>query len=291
MKNPIYLINKRFSSLRPSEKRVAEYIQKNMDEVILSSLQKVANKCNTSDATVLRFCKAIGYLGFDDFKVSLVPELLKVGSANYNQLEPKQNGNGIHESLQKNFLKQMYSLLLNSDQKIIVKVASHISRANKILVIGLGGSAGGAHIFCDSLGSLGILSFCLQDRSIMQNAVPTLNSEDVIVGISHSGETLEIVSAVKSAKEYGAHTICITNYSPSSLADVTQLPLITGVPSNLLGSYSCQARISQLVILELILHELSKLVEKRDDNHLLNSQSENKQTNKKTNIQKKELTL
>jgi DNA-binding MurR/RpiR family transcriptional regulator len=167
----------------------------------------------------------------------------------------------------------------------------HISRANKILVIGLGGSAGVAHIFCDSLGSLGILSFCLQDRSIMQNAVPTLNSEDVIIGISHSGETLEIVSAVKSAKEYGAHTICITNYSPSSLADVTQLPLITGVPSNLLGSYSCQARISQLVILELILHELSKLVEKRDDNHLLNSQSENKQTNKKTNIQKKELTL
>jgi len=282
MKNPIYLINKRFSSLRPSEKRVAEYIQKNMDEVILSSLQKVANKCNTSDATVLRFCKAIGYLGFDDFKVSLVPELLKVGSANYNQLEPKQNGNGIHESLQKNFLKQMYSLLLNSDQKIIVKVASHISRANKILVIGLGGSAGVAHIFCDSLGSLGILSFCLQDRSIMQNAVPTLNSEDVIIGISHSGETLEIVSAVKSAKEYGAHTICITNYSPSSLADVTQLPLITGVPSNLLGSYSCQARISQLVILELILHELSKLVENRDDNHLLNSQSENKQTKKQT---------
>ena len=282
MKNPIYLINKRFSSLRPSEKRVAEYIQKNMDEVILSSLQKVANKCNTSDATVLRFCKAIGYLGFDDFKVSLVPELLKVGSANYNQLEPKQNGNGIHESLQKNFLKQMYSLLLNSDQKIIVKVASHISHANKILVIGLGGSAGVAHIFCDSLGSLGILSFCLQDRSIMQNAVPTLNSEDVIIGISHSGETLEIVSAVKSAKEYGAHTICITNYSPSSLADVTQLPLITGVPSNLLGSYSCQARISQLVILELILHELSKLVENRDDNHLLNSQSENKQTKKQT---------
>ena len=290
MKNPIYLINKRFSSLRPSEKRVAEYIQKNMDEVILSSLQKVANKCGTSDATVLRFCRSIGYLGFEDFKISLVPELLSKGSTAYIQIDQNQKVNGVNKALQKNFRQQVDSVLINTDDKNLVLVASHISRANKILVIGLGGSAGVAHIFCDSLGSLGILSFCLQDRSIMQNAVPTLNSEDVIVGISHSGETLEIVSAVKSAKEYGAHTICITNYSPSSLADVTQLPLITGVPSNLLGSYSCQARISQLVILELILHELSKLVEKRDDNHLLNSQSENKQKNKQTN-KNKELTL
>ena len=285
MKNPIYLINKRFNSLRPSEKRVAEYVQKNMDEVILSSLQKVANKCGTSDATVLRFCRSIGYLGFEDFKISLVPELLSKGSTAYIQIDQNQKVNGVNKALQKNFRQQVDSVLINTDDKDLVLVASHISRANKILVIGLGGSAGVAHIFCDSLGSLGILSYCLQDRSIIQNVVPTLISGDVIVGISHSGETEEVVSAVKSANVYGAYTICITNFSPSPLTDITQLSLITGVPSNLLGSYSCQARISQLVILELILYELSKLVVKKDNNHLLSDQSEKTQTTNK----KKEL--
>jgi hypothetical protein len=43
------------------------------------------------------------------------------------------------------------------------------------------------------------------------------------------------------------------------------------------------------VIFELILYELSKLVEKKDNNHLLNNQSENKQKNKQTKM--KELTL
>ena len=53
--------------------------------------------------------------------------------------------------------------------------------------------------------------------------------------------------------------IGITNSSQSKIASVAEFPLITGVPMNLMGSYSCQARISQLVILELILSEIAKL--------------------------------
>lgn len=267
MKNPLFLINKRFNSLRKSEKLVAEYVQKHMDEVILLSLQALATKCGTSDATVLRFCRSLGYLGFADFKISLVPELLSKGRAAYVELKNNSPNNSVGKILEQNFRLQVDSALVNIDNEILSLIAQHISRANKIIIIGLGGSAGVAHIFCDSLGSLGILSHCLQDRSIIQNVVPLLNSGDIVIGISHTGETEEVVSAINSAKEYGAHTVCITNFSPSPLADISELPLITGVPSNLLGSYSCQARICQLVILELILYELSKLVMPENVNH------------------------
>ena len=259
MASPIYLINKRYNSLRKSEKRVAEYVQQHMDEVVLLSLQGLARKCDTSDATVLRFCKSLGYLGFADFKISIVPELLSKGDAAYMDAHPKHETNGTDKIFQQNFRQQVDLVLKNKDEKIISEVSRHISQANKILVIGLGGSAGVAHIFCDSLGSLGIFGSFLQDRSIIQNIVPTLRAGDVIIGISHTGETEEVVSALKSASEYGAHTICLTNYSPSPLADIAQYPLVTGVPSNLFGSYSCQARISQLMIMELILFELSEM--------------------------------
>ncbi|MEN8251532.1 MAG: SIS domain-containing protein, partial [Bacteroidota bacterium] len=123
-----------------------------------------------------------------------------------------------------------------------------------------GGSAGVAQIFCDSLGSLGVFSNYFRDRSLIQNIIPILNTDDVIVGISHSGETEEIVMAIKKAKEYGATTVGITNSSQSKLASVAELQLITGVPMNLMGSYSCQARISQLVILELVLNEIANFL-------------------------------
>jgi len=258
--NPIFMINKRYNSLSKSEKRVAEYIQKHMDEAVVLTLQGLAKKCDTSDATVLRFCRSLGYIGFADFKISLVPELLRTGKKVYLEVYKKDGTGDIKEGLKQNFVNQAESTLNNCNIKILSSLALKISKANKVIIIGLGGSAGVAQIFCDSLSSLGIFSSFLHDRSIIQNVVPMLKAPDVLVGISHSGETEEIISAIKTAREYGAMTIGITNFSPSGLADAAQFPLLTDVPSNLLGSYSCQARISQLVILELILYEISKLL-------------------------------
>lgn len=270
--NPIFMINKRYNSLSKSEKRVAEYIQKHMDEAVVLTLQGLANKCDTSDATVLRFCRSLGYMGFADFKISLVPELLRSGKKVYLEAYNKNGTGDIKEELKQNFINQVGSTLNNCDIKILSLLALKISKANKVMIIGLGGSAGVAQIFCDSLSSLGIFSSYLHDRSIIQNVVPMLNSNDVLVGISHSGETEEIISAIKTAREYGAVTIGITNFLPSGLADAAQYPLLTVVSSNLLGSYSCQARISQLVILELILYEISKLL-KSDYNNFNSKQN------------------
>lgn len=108
-----------------------------------------------------------------------------------------------------------------------------IIKANRIIIIGIGGTAGVAYILSDSLGGLGIYSNYLNDRSIIQNIIPTLNETDVVIGISHSGESEEIVSAIKAAHEYGLVTISLTNFSPSPLSDVSKYTLLTSVPENL----------------------------------------------------------
>jgi DNA-binding MurR/RpiR family transcriptional regulator len=257
MKSPTYLINKQYNRLRKSEKRVAEYVQQHMDEVVLMSLQGLAKKCGTSDATVLRFCRSLGYMGFSDFKTSLVPELLSSGQKTYVDIEQNQDPASIKDIFHRNFHQQLDSTLKNCDYDILCLTAQYINNANKILIVGLGGSAGVANIFCDSLISLGIYNSFHQDRSIIQNAVTTMTTGDVLLGISHSGETEEIVSAARMAREYGAVTVGVTNFSPSPLTDVCEFILLTSVPDNLLGSYSCQARISQLALLELVLNEIS----------------------------------
>lgn len=260
--SPTFLINDLFNSLSRSEKRVAEFVQKHMDETVLLTLNGLAKKCNTSDATVLRFCRSLGYLGFADFKVSLVPELLRSGKRAFIDTNNKTEPHNTREAFRQNFIIQTDSTLGNCSDEKLSFVASQIFTANKVVIMGLGGSAGVAQIFCDSLGSLGIFSNYFRDRSLIQNIIPILKSDDVVVGISHSGETEEIVTAIKKAKEFGATTFGITNSSQSKLATAVQIPLITGVPTNLMGSYSCQARISQLVILELILSEIAKLFTK-----------------------------
>jgi RpiR family carbohydrate utilization transcriptional regulator len=257
--NPITLINNLYASLSKSEKKVAEYIQEHMDEAVLLSLQGIAKKCKTSDPTVLRFCRALGYHGFSDFKISLVPELLRNGKRFYTDLNSNDELKNVKDVFKKNLSVQTDSTLDNTDIKELRKISRIIFSANRVVVVALGGSAGVAQIFCDSLGSLGIFSTYFNDRSVIQHIATILKPKDILIGISHSGETEEVVAAIRKARDNGSTTVGITNSVHSSLADSTKIPLITGVPANLMGSYSCQARISQLVILELILSEIAKL--------------------------------
>lgn len=259
------MINNRFSTLTKSERRVAEFVQEHTEVVAVSSLQALAEKCDTSDATVLRFCRSLGYMGFADFKVSLVPDLLRTHKNTYRDIGPNGNADTLKDFLRRRLDQQIDSTLRNCDESVLSVIARHVARADKVVIIGLGGSAGVGQIFCDSLGSLRVFSTFLRDRSLIQNVVPTMTSRDVLIGISHSGETEEVVSAVETARDYGAITIGVTNYAPSALADACQFSLVTGVPANLLGSYSCQARISQLALFEMVLYQLADILAEVDD--------------------------
>jgi DNA-binding MurR/RpiR family transcriptional regulator len=258
MKSPLYLINKRFNDLRKSEKRVAEFVQKHLDEAVLLTTQGLANKCNTSDATVIRFCRSLGYKTFGEFKIALVPELLQNGQSVLKDIKKESKPESIKEVFLQNLHQQTDSTVNNINFETVKIVAQNLIKANRIVIVGIGGSAGVAYILNDALGSLGIYSNYLNDRSVIQNMIPTLTKTDVIIGISHSGETEEIVSAVKTASEYGSVTIALTNFSPSPLADCSNHILLTSIPNNLLGSYSCQARISQLALLELVIIEIKQ---------------------------------
>ena len=260
MKSPIDLINKRFNSLRRSEQRVAKFVQNHTEEVVILSLQGLAKKCHTSDATVLRFCRSLGYYGFLDFKSSLVPELLRRDHKIYQEVNYDLNSDNKKNVFSQNFKQQLDSTLDNCDYEGVKVAAEKLANSGKILLVGIGGSAGVAHIFRDSLATLGIYSTCPLDRSIIQNLIPTMNHLDTIVCISHSGETEEVVRTANLANEHSIFTIGITNSLPSSLTALVNISLVTSVPENLLGGYSCQARISQLAILELVLYELSELL-------------------------------
>jgi DNA-binding MurR/RpiR family transcriptional regulator len=75
--NPLSLVEKHYGKLSKVGKRVADYVQMHPDKTILLSLQALSGKCSVSDASVLRFCRSLGFSGYQDFKAALVPELLE----------------------------------------------------------------------------------------------------------------------------------------------------------------------------------------------------------------------
>lgn len=259
----LHQINNRYPSLRKSERKVAKFVRQHYSEVVLMSLHAVAKAAGTSETTVLRFCRSLGYTGYQDFKSAMIPDLLQ-------NLQGQEAPDGDHSgSLQGRTLEQevcrhVRSTFSNLDQQAVTAVVDKLLQAPLVLVVGLAGSAGVGQIFSDLLLSIGIKSVLLGDRVEIERMTALLGTDDVVIGISHSGETEEACLALARAGSVGAVAVALTNFSPSALADAADILLLTSVPESILGSYSCTPRIAQLTILEYIARRLLETRPSRD---------------------------
>ena len=255
--NPLSLVEKHYDKLSKVGKRVADYVQMHPDKTILLSLQGLSKKCSVSDASVLRFCRSLGFSGYQDFKAALVPELLEKGTSIYQEIDVEDDFATVREKFLENLSSDIRKTLTRYSKDVIQSVSSRIIHSKNIIIIGLAGSAGVARIFNDCLLGLGIYSMYLSDRVEIERVVAQFGKDGLIFGISHSGETQEVVYGLSKGMENGVYTIGMTNFASSSVARFSGVVLLTMVPENLLGSYSCQPRIAQLALLEFIAFEIS----------------------------------
>jgi RpiR family carbohydrate utilization transcriptional regulator len=64
-----------YSSLRKSERKIADYLQQHSHQRLDVSITEFAKLLNVSEAPVSRFCRAVGFQGFQDLKLSLATSL------------------------------------------------------------------------------------------------------------------------------------------------------------------------------------------------------------------------
>ena len=78
MKSEIKLsIEAKYGDMRASEQKAANYVLKHFEEIRDMSLKELSDQCGVSQPTVLRMVRAIGFLGFKDFRYALIMELAK----------------------------------------------------------------------------------------------------------------------------------------------------------------------------------------------------------------------
>ena len=251
------LLAQRKPSLTKSEQTVAQFIQENMHEIVLMPLQVLAKNCETSEATVLRFCRSLGFSGYQDFKSTLVTQLVAAG----NTIDQEFSSAGVFSQkidvFAKTLVADITSTLANLEESALIGVADALVSASCIATVAVASSAGSARVFSDSLMSVGIRCSTFSDRVEIERYTRLMGYGDVLVGLSHSGETEEIVHAVRRAKEQGATTVAVTNFAPSALADMADFVLLTSMPESFFRSFSCIPSITQLALLQVVINLVS----------------------------------
>jgi DNA-binding MurR/RpiR family transcriptional regulator len=250
--DPLIKLRSLYSSLRESEKKAADYIESHPNEVIYLSISALAEKSDVSEASIIRLCKALGYEGYQDLKINMAKFLIEPVRYIYEELDENDDvGKIIHKVMVSN-MKAIEDTLKILDKSEVEKAINVLSKARKIEFYGVGGSGEVAFDAHHKFFKLGIPCIAYNDPHMQIMSASMLGKGDVVVGISHSGSTKDIVDSLETAKKAGAATICITSSENSPVTKVSSIKLIISAKELAYRTEPMASRIAQLSVIDVL---------------------------------------
>ncbi|MFG6176912.1 MurR/RpiR family transcriptional regulator [Halomonas sp. THAF12] len=207
-------------SLSESERKVAELIFEDIDFVTEASITGIAHRAGVSEATVTRFSRSVGCANVRDLKLRLT-RALAAGRRFIQDADPAE-GPGVVYDIATQTLALNRELLLEAD---VAGAVECLDGARQIIAFGCGG---GSSVMCQELQfrlvRLGYAVSAYPQGLLPRMVASTLDPADVVVVLSVSGYTPEMVESAQVARQYGARVIAITAVG-SPLADNADLVL------------------------------------------------------------------
>ncbi|GEK59055.1 MurR/RpiR family transcriptional regulator [Marinococcus halophilus] len=239
-----------YNSFSDKEKQIADYMLQNPETIVHSTINQVADQLSLADATVFRFCKRLGFKGYQAMKIALASDII----------EPIED---IHETIQesdtevevmakvfqsnKNALTYTQEVL---DETTVRQAVEYLLEASELHFYGSGGSGvtaqDGQHKFMRT----GLPSHAYTDAHWQVMAASQLKPNDVAIVISHSGANEDVLEAMDVAKEQGARIIAITSYAKTPISQKADLTLQTISRETEYRSEALASRLAELSLLD-----------------------------------------
>lgn len=246
-------------NLSISERAVLDYLIENKASLKDLSVESVAKSSFTSPASVVRMAKKLGYEGFKDFKVDFILANSKVEipeNKEYKDIilvQNKENYSG--KTAVENNIRALEDTIRLYSENSIKKAAEMIMTSRKILLFGKGSSGLACQDFQMKLRRID--RFCIAQDDLHEQLIDVTfaDQRDVIILISNSGETEEIVQAGIIAKENNAKIISIVRAGKSFVSDLADVVLYTSALEGEFRSAAMTSRISQMAVIDALFTE------------------------------------
>ncbi|MDG7813420.1 MurR/RpiR family transcriptional regulator [Streptococcus pneumoniae] len=229
---------------------MADYILVRDSEIVYETSSEIVSKVKVGEGTLNRFCKKIGYSGFQELKLKMTKDILELESQ-------KMSSDTFIDEIKNNYLSIVESTRKLIDGRQIELAIKLIREANQILMIGVGSSGNAAREFESSLLRIGIISKTVIDTHFQLMHTALLKDNDLIIAFSLSGSTKEVEETLLNAKRKNVKIILITNYSSRNIAKLSDCVLLTSKKESYLEGGSLMAKASQLFIIDVICTRLS----------------------------------
>jgi RpiR family carbohydrate utilization transcriptional regulator len=244
-------IRKAIPDMRKSEVKVASYVLENMDAVIHMRIVDLAQEAQVSEPTVVRFCRALGLSGFQAFKVLLAQSNTSIHGIGQFAITETDNSSDIVKKIFDTSVTQIMKVRNYLDEQQISRAVEALTKSKRVEFYGFGASGAVAMDAMHKFFRLQFSSVAYSDPHMQSMSAVTLQKNDVVVAISQSGRTKDLLHAMSIAKQQGARVISLSppNTPVSNLAD---LPIHVHINEDTDVFTPMTSRITHLLVIDCL---------------------------------------
>jgi len=244
-------------SLSPAEQRVAKLVVADPADAARRTITDLATAAQTSEATVIRFCRSVGMEGYPQLRIRLAAEAARrieppdarvVGG----DIPPGADMDQIIATIAFNDARAVEETAEQLDPAVCDQVVDAINAASRVDIYGAGASGFVALDFQQKLHRIGRTAFYWPDVHTALASAALLGKGDVAIGISHTGTTADVIEILEVARARGATTVALTNYPRSPVTEVADHILTTAARETTYRSGAMASRLAQLTVVDCL---------------------------------------
>ena len=239
------------SGLRKSEVKVAEFVLQAPQQVMHMRIVDLAQEAQVSEPTIVRFCRAIGCNGFQEFKVRIAQEMAIANNIGQFAIAEDDGIADICEKIADTTIQRLHQVKSQLQTEQISAASAASSGAQRVECYGFGPSGAVAIDAQHKFFRLQVATAAYSDPHMQAMSAVTLSDRDVVVAISQSGRTKDLLHSVQLAQQHGARVVSLAPAN-TALSQAAELPIYIDIEEDTEKFTPMTSRIAHLMIIDML---------------------------------------
>ncbi|ALB63859.1 RpiR family transcriptional regulator [Cronobacter condimenti 1330] len=250
--NLLLKLRQELSAFSPTQRKLGEYVLGDPARVLYLTITELARESETSEASVTRLCRTLGCKGYNEFKMALALDVQRGQS-------PRAQGGDALDALVEESVQALRDTAQLLDRAKLEEAARVLHQASSVQIYGVAASAIVGEYLHYKLLRLGKPAQVFSDMHRASMNATMLRQTDLVIAISSSGSTRDLLHAVKLARKAGAPILTLSNTPRSPLASISDMQLVAAKPEGPLNAGALNAKVGAMLLVELLTASLMAL--------------------------------
>ncbi|MDO6461535.1 MurR/RpiR family transcriptional regulator [Granulosicoccaceae sp. 1_MG-2023] len=237
--------------LSKAEREVAEWALANPQKTVSSTIAQLSAATGVSEPTIIRYCRSLGFSGFREFKLNLAQALAGESAQLCRDISADDSADDLIHKITGGAINSLQLVRNQLDRAAAQQAIDLLHGAQKIEFYGQGGSGVVATDAAQKFFRFGVPCNVYTDPYLHGVAASLLDNRAVVVAISFSGRSTDIINSCRIAAKQGAPVIAITA-TGSPLAAIADVVLGIDIGEESDHYAPIKSRMAQLVVLDIL---------------------------------------